>query len=122
MFIASASRLESNTSNLNSSVKYNKLVHDFGNIEQGEIVDFTFTYVNQSSIPFTLKDVVASCGCTTTDWNRAPLMKGKQGKIRVEFNSRGREDEFEKDVFVLSNQGRDTLTIKGHVIAPNKEN
>ena len=66
----------------------------------------------------------ASCGCTTPEWNKEPILPGKKGKITVRYNTQGRVGPIAKSVYVTSNAalegGKDRyeLYIKGEVVAP----
>jgi hypothetical protein len=100
---------------VNGFIKFNKTEHDFGTINQGEKVSYTFTYVNETDEPIILTDVRAGCGCTMPEWSRAPLMKGKKGELKVVFNSAGKINEFYKQVYVTSNRGKDTIVVKGFI-------
>jgi hypothetical protein len=93
--------------------------HDFGDIKQGESKSYIFKYSNDKFEPLILTDVKTSCGCTVPIWSRAPLMQGKEDELKVVFNSTGKENGFYKEIFVTSNQGRDTIEITGNIIVSN---
>jgi hypothetical protein len=46
-------------------------------------------------------------------------MQGKEDELKVVFNSTGKENGFYKEIFVTSNQGRDTIEITGNIIVSN---
>lgn len=99
-------------------IKFAQIEHDFGKIEQGKPVSFEFTFENTGKEPIVLGNVSASCGCTTPDWTREPVLKGKPGKVKATFNA-GVMGPFNKTVTVPSNAENGTiyLTLKGEVIA-----
>jgi hypothetical protein len=68
-------------------IEFTKLVHDYGQIEQGSNGDAVFTFRNVGSEPLILSNVSASCGCTVPDWSRAPIMSGDSGSITVRYNT-----------------------------------
>jgi hypothetical protein len=39
--------------------------HDFGDISQGDIVDYVFEFENSGDTPLVLSNVQTTCGCTT---------------------------------------------------------
>ena len=93
--------------------------HDFGSInETGGPVTFVFDFTNAGTDPLILKNVQASCGCTTPDWPKEPILPGKKGSIKVTFNPSGRPGNFVKQITVTSdgNPGSQVLEIKGMVI------
>lgn len=103
---------------LAGAINFETREHDFGDMTQGESVSYTFKYTNDKVEPLILESVKASCGCTTPNWSRAPLMKGKSGELKVVFNSTGKSNGFYKQIFVTSNHGKDTLVISGNIIVP----
>lgn len=99
-------------------IKFAKLEHDFGKIEQGKPVTYTYEFTNTGTDPIILGNVAPSCGCTTPDWTREPVMPGKKGFVKATFNA-GAMGPFNKNVTVPSNaeNGTVSLTLKGEVIA-----
>lgn len=77
--------------------------HDFGDIEQGEKVNYVFEFENSGTEPLILSNVLTTCGCTATSWPREPIAPGEAGKIAVSFNSAGKMGKQNKVVTVVSN-------------------
>lgn len=77
--------------------------HDFGDIEQGEKVNYVFKFGNTGTEPLILSNVLTTCGCTATSWPRDPLAPGEEGEIAVSFNSAGKMGKQNKVVTVVSN-------------------
>ncbi|WPP51620.1 DUF1573 domain-containing protein [Catalinimonas niigatensis] len=77
--------------------------HDFGDIEQGEKVNYVFKFENSGTEPLILSNVLTTCGCTATSWPREPLAPGEEGEIAVSFNSAGKMGKQNKVVTVVSN-------------------
>ncbi len=92
---------------------------DFGTVEEGDKADKTFTFKNTGNQPIILSNVRASCGCTTPNWTREPVMPGQTGKIEVSYNSAGRPGAFNKTITITSNATEATkvLTIRGNVVS-----
>ena len=69
-------------------------------------------------MPLIINDVKASCGCTTPEWTREPVLPGKTGTIKVSFNPKSRPGSFNKTIQVNSNADVPsvTLAIQGVVI------
>ena len=99
-------------------IKFAQIEKDFGKIEQGKPVSFEFSFENTGKEPIVLGNVSASCGCTTPEWTREPVLKGKTGTIKATFNA-GVMGPFNKTVTVPSNAENGTiyLTLKGEVVA-----
>lgn len=80
-------------------IKVNRERHDFGKIKQGVPVTTYFEITNISDKPVILESVTASCGCTTPEYSKEPLMAGATTKIKVGYNAAA-PAHFEKDVFI----------------------
>ena len=100
-----------------AQVVFEKTLHDFGEITEGDIKSYTFKYRNTLQNPVTLTSVRASCGCTTPQYTKAAVPGGGNGEIKVSFNSKGRPGKFTKSITVRHDGGSRpiTLTIKGNV-------
>lgn len=100
----------------NTTIKFDEISHNFGNVTEGEIAKYEFRFTNTGAEPLVLTNVQASCGCTTPKWPREPIAPGQSAVITAEYNSNGRPGSFTKNIFVKSNGGDVTLTISGMVI------
>ncbi|MFN7370919.1 MAG: DUF1573 domain-containing protein [Cyclobacteriaceae bacterium] len=98
-------------------------VHDFGKIKQGVPVTHEFTFTNSGSVPLVITNVQASCGCTTPDWSKAPVMPGGKGFIKATYSAAS-SGAFDKSVTVTANveEGFVSLRIKGEVEMPSVPN
>lgn len=74
------------TTPLTSALAVEKEYH-FGTIQKGDSIDHAFTIANTGSDPLIIKMVKASCGCTTVDWTRQPILPGKSGIIQSRFHA-----------------------------------
>ncbi len=92
--------------------------YDFGNVVEGTMATHEFTFKNTGDQPVVISNVQASCGCTTPDWTKTPVLPGKTGIIKAMYSSAGRPGVFTKTVTVTSNaaEGSKVLTIKGTVL------
>lgn len=98
---------------------FGKTVHDFGKInESAGNASCVFTFTNKGSAPLLLQSVTASCGCTTPEYTKEPVLPGKQGSIKVIYAAAGRPGVFNKEITIHTNVPDTTykLTIKGEVI------
>jgi Protein of unknown function (DUF1573) len=90
-------------------------VHDFGMIPQGKPVYYYFEIANNGPTPLKLENVVASCGCTTPEWNKEPVVAGGTDKIKVGYNA-AVEGQFEKFITITYNGSfTKQIRIKGTV-------
>lgn len=100
--------------------RFQKEVHDFGLVSEGELAIYDFKFTNVGDEPIVMSNVKASCGCTTPSWPREPILPGKEGMIKVQYNSKGRVGIFNKSITITSNAEPATkvLRIKGIVEKP----
>jgi len=100
-------------------VKFEKQEHDFGKInEEAGLSTYTFTFVNEGTAPLLINNAQASCGCTTPEWTKEPVLPGKKGSVQVQYNPANRPGPFTKGITINTNGDPATvqLTIKGEVI------
>ena len=103
-------------------INFEQKTIDYGTIEKGADGNKVFTFTNSGKEPLILKSVRASCGCTTPNWTREPISPGESGSIKVHYDT-NRMNNFTKTITVESNagNGRQTLIIKGKVVAKPEE-
>lgn len=101
-----------------SPVEFKESKHSFGKIPQGKPVTTEFTFTNSSDKPVVIETATAGCGCTTPEFPKEPIMKGKTGTIKVTYNAASMGN-FTKTVTVkFANVAEPViLTIDGEVIA-----
>ena len=60
---------------------------NLGNIKQGVPTKGTFTLTNISNQPLIIDQANPTCGCTISDYTKAPIAAGKNGTINATFNA-----------------------------------
>lgn len=89
------------------------LEHDFGKIkEEGGPANYNFNFTNTGKIPLVISSVNASCGCTTPEWSKDPVLPGKSGFIKVSYNPLNRPGSFNKTVTVVANIPPGSIVLK----------
>ena len=78
-------------------------VYDFGNMVEGDTVEHAFAFTNTGEFPLIINNITASCGCTTPEWPREPVMPGQQSTVKVRFNSRGKMGQQNKTITIFAN-------------------
>lgn len=101
-------------------IEFEKDIHDFGKLVQGEKATFNFKFKNTGDDDLVITQVRSSCGCTVTEFPKEPILVGDEGIIKVSFDSSGRKGVQSKSVNVVHNgQPNNTLIrIKAMVIEP----
>lgn len=99
-------------------ILFSKDLYDFGKIMEGEKISYAFKFRNTGKSDLVISSASASCGCTVPEWPKDPIAPGKEGFIKVVFNSEGRAGSQRKTITIISNTipNSKVLTIKGEVI------
>ncbi|HLP64382.1 DUF1573 domain-containing protein [Flavobacterium sp.] len=100
-----------------TNMVFNKKEHDFGEIKQGDKVNYTFTFKNTGNNDLTITSAQGSCGCTVPEYDKNPIKPGKSGKMKVSFDSTGKTGVQTKTVTVRANTptGYETINIKATI-------
>lgn len=99
---------------------FDKTIHDFGNIQEGERVETIFNFTNTGKSDLVIVDARGSCGCTVPEYPKnTPIAPGQTGSIRVSFDSSNKPNLQQKTVTISANtdSGRETIRIKAMVQA-----
>jgi hypothetical protein len=97
-------------------VAWDSQTYDFGKIKQGVPVTHEFKFTNKGKVPAVITNAQPSCGCTTPNWTRDPVMTGGEGLVKATFNAMVL-GPFDKVITVTANTegGVILLHIKGEV-------
>ncbi|MCX6188864.1 MAG: DUF1573 domain-containing protein [Bacteroidetes bacterium] len=88
--------------------------HDFGTIQQGEKINFSFKFINKGGADLIINNCAASCGCTIPNWPRQPISPNEWAYIDVQFDSEGKQNEITKEVTISTNCNPAVKKIKFH--------
>jgi hypothetical protein len=61
--------------------------YDFGNVKQSVPAVATFIVTNISKEPLIIEQANPTCGCTISDYTKAPIAPGKTGYIKATYNA-----------------------------------
>lgn len=95
------------------SVSYN-----LGTLPADTIVEGEVHFRNTGKAPFQIFSIFSECGCTSTSYPTDLVEPGKEGVIRIRFNSKGRRPgPFRKALRIRSNalNERAVIMVKGNV-------
>lgn len=85
-------------------ITFEKESHNFGNIEEGEVVEYSFKFTNTGNKDLLITRAEASCGCTVPEWPKEPVKPGESAYMKVKFDSRGRPEGYtEKEIYIQAN-------------------
>ncbi len=102
------------------TISFDKETHDFGNIrEEDGKARYDFQFTNTGGKPLIINQVKASCGCTSPDWSKEPILPGKRGFVSATYDPMNRPGPFNKSLTVVSNATNPNMVlfIKGDVTA-----
>lgn len=86
-----------------SGIKFDRVVHDFGSIQQDTVVTVTFTFKNTGSSVLVIERIKTSCGCTNTSLSKKELNPGEQGTLEIAFDSAGYSGKVTRTITVCTN-------------------
>ena len=96
--------------------------HDFGKINEGEKVSYSFEFTNSGSADLLISNASGSCGCTVPEYSKEPVRPGRSGIIHVIFDSTGKDGHQNKTVTITANTipNSKVITITGEVVKQKK--
>lgn len=99
-------------------IEFSNNVWDFGNIQQGESVDYVFQFINTGSEPLIISNAKGSCGCTVPEWPKEAIPPNGMGEIAVQFNSGEKKGRQNKTVTLTTNctPNQTTLRVVGNIL------
>lgn len=106
-----------------TSYKFDSESYDFGEIFEGDGATHIFNVTNTGTEPLVISQVRPSCGCTTPEWSTDPILPGKSGTIKANYNTQGRVGFFNKSIEITTNGdvAYTTVYIKGSVIPKSEK-
>lgn len=93
--------------------------HNFGTVDEKKgDVKYTFSFRNNGKKPVVIVAANSFCGCTATNFSKAPIRPGEVGKVTVKYMPRNQKGNFRKEINVVLNDGKEfaRVWIKGNVI------
>jgi hypothetical protein len=114
----SANGLDTVAAGMKPTMDFKDTLHDFGQIHEGEQVEYDFPFTNNGKTPLIITSANGSCGCTVPDYPHDPIQPGKTEVLKVKFNSAGKSGHQEKSVTIHANTLRNVhmLFIKSEVL------
>jgi hypothetical protein len=96
---------------------FNEENHDFGKINEGDVVEHLFEFKNTGQAPLIISSATGSCGCTVPEWPKEPIGIGETANIKVKFNSSKKPGLQNKTVTITANTfpKQSKLQIKANV-------
>ncbi|HEY9116526.1 MAG TPA: DUF1573 domain-containing protein [Roseivirga sp.] len=101
----------------NASFQWETTMYNFGTIQQGEVVNYTFKFTNNGTEDLRIQSTSASCGCTVPNHTKDPIPPGGSGEIVVRFDSKGKSGQQSPVITVVANTNpkQTRLSLRGFV-------
>lgn len=101
--------------------KFDREKFDFGKVKQGEVLTHEFVFRNVGDDTLVVEKVETTCGCTAALASEKKIAPGKEGKIKVTFDTHGYTGRLVKYVFLESNDADDArreLSLSAEIEVP----
>ena len=95
-----------------AKIKFDMEIWEFGEINEGDVIDTVFTFTNVGKEPLIISNAKAGCGCTVPQWPKEPIAPGETGTIAVQFNSKGKPGTQNKPVTLTMNTTPNTMKLR----------
>lgn len=99
-----------------TSIRFEKDTLNLGTVACGSEHKVVYRFTNTGTTPLLIHDVRPSCGCTSVEWSKCPVVPGGTGEIKAVFKSNSL-GIFLKSIDVLCNIPENSvrLKLKGNV-------
>ncbi|PID59524.1 MAG: hypothetical protein CR986_05675 [Ignavibacteriae bacterium] len=87
-------------------IKLSKYTHNFGNIEEGQVLDLTIQVKNIGNKNLVIKRIKSSCGCTAVLMADKNLAPNQSSDLKIEFNSKGLSGQIARTITIYSNDSK----------------
>lgn len=98
--------------------EFSEMTHKFGEATIGEVLTTKVKLKNTGDIPLKIHDVKPSCGCTTPNFTKEPILPGEEGEITMSINTLGMPaGSLKKSVVVIANMDpiRNTIMLEAEL-------
>lgn len=104
---------------INPVISFTEDLVDLGEAMEGEVLEYTFKFVNKGKDALVISNILTSCGCTVVDWSRRPVYPSKKGEITVKFDTKNKVGLQTKSIIILSNSAKekDEIKLRANVIS-----
>ena len=95
-----------------AKLNFTESVHDFGQINEGDIVTYTFDFTNTGNGDLLISEAHAQCSCTVPEWPKDIIKPGGKGQINVKFDSNGKSGIVTKIITIEANTNPKITNIR----------
>jgi hypothetical protein len=98
---------------------FNTTSYNYGDVAEGEPVEFNFVIKNSGKSDLIIRKVKASCGCTTVQPEKNLLKQGESTTIKATFRTNGYSGQQGKSITVITNDPKKStiiLRLSGNIV------
>ena len=93
-------------------IKFDKTLQHLGFVYKGDTLKFEYLFTNIGNQPLVISETKVECGCTSVEKPLQPVDPGKQGTIKVSFNTSPTIDRQDRTVTILSNASNSPSVVR----------
>lgn len=82
---------------------FDETEHDFGNLKEGEKVNYTYNFINTGKAALIISSVNPGCGCTVANFTQTPIPPMGKGEVSITFDSKDRRGLQKKRISIQAN-------------------
>lgn len=87
-----------------AKIQIDNSTHDFGEINEGQVVDWIASFSNTGKSDLVINDIKTSCGCTAAVVSGKIIKPGESGNVKIEFDSNNRQGKVTKTITLYTNE------------------
>ena len=114
LLMAGAAKAQDTKAEIGPEIKFEKVVHDYGDVPFNGNGKCEFRFTNTGNEPLLIQKPKSSCGCTIPSWPQEPILPGESDIIKVTYRT-NRPGIINKTVPTV------VLRIKGRVLDQTTE-
>ena len=105
-----------NIKKIPGKIAFDKEIHNFGTLKDGEIVAYSFKFRNKGGSSFKISKAIPSCGCIEVKFGETEILPGDSSVITVIFNTSGEWGNQLKEARIETSDGRSVVLSVGAYI------
>lgn len=101
-------------------IAYKDSILDFGNIKQGEEAMIYTKFKNTGTAALMISGVETSCGCIMVDWPRDAFAPGKEGELKISFNTNEDMGVYNELITIYTNTAKGKYVFQVKAVLSSK--
>ncbi|MCP5063487.1 MAG: DUF1573 domain-containing protein [Ignavibacteriae bacterium] len=101
----------SNVQTTTPQLKLSKYNHNFGDVKEGSVHDFSVMVTNVGTGVLNIKNIKASCGCTAVMMDNKKIKSKESSQLRIEFDSSQLSGQIARTITLETNDSKYPLKV-----------